>query len=133
MRRLPILRPVLWDGVVVLAAAILALGTALALLRGGEARAAAVYADGTELDRVALDRLEGPEIRSYVGGGYTVTVEFDPDQGVRVQKADCPTQDCVRTGWIRSGRQAVVCLPARIVVRLEGGETEDGGPDAVIG
>lgn len=53
--------------------------------------------------------------------------------GVRAAWADCPTQDCVRTGLITQSGQSIVCLPARIIVRLEGGAMEDSGVDAVVG
>lgn len=47
--------------------------------------------------------------------------------------SDCPTQDCVHMGEITRGGQSIVCLPARIVVQLEGGAAADDGVDLVIG
>ena len=47
--------------------------------------------------------------------------------------SDCPTQDCVHTGAITRGGQSIVCLPARIVIQLEGGPEADSGVDLVIG
>ena len=54
--------------------------------------------------------------------------------GLRVARSDCPTQDCVHTGTITRSGQSIVCLPARFILRLEGGTAEDGGAvDAVLG
>ena len=51
--------------------------------------------------------------------------------GVAVTASDCPGGDCVRTGAITQSGESIVCLPARVVIQLEGGT--DSGVDAVIG
>lgn len=130
MRPDPQIRPTLWDGLVVLAVVLLALGTAcLTWLSTGEdgALTAVVTIDGAGADRVPLAAYEE---RVYQAGGYTLTVAFS-SEGVRVLASDCPSQDCVHTGTIRRGGQSIVCLPARLTVRLEGGG--DRGVDAVLG
>lgn len=126
------LRPTRWDLLVAAVILLLAAGCALALRPAGTGGAltAAVAVDGTEIDRVALDRLSGPEQRTYEAGGYTLTVEFSPE-GAAVTASDCPTQDCVHTGVIHDTGRSIVCLPARLTVRLTGGG--GGGVDAVIG
>lgn len=55
------------------------------------------------MERINLESEEG--IRSYSGHGYTLEVNLRPDgqPGVRVEHADCPTQDCVHTGIITRG------------------------------
>lgn len=151
MKSSPKLRPNLWDALVALAVAALAAGSALAVWRGGGTEAApgtvVVTIDGREADRFPLEELlEAP--RTYSGGGYTLELAYglqgmeDPPldhappagkAGVRAAWADCPTQDCVRTGLITQSGQSIVCLPARIIVRLEGGAMEDSGVDAVVG
>lgn len=143
-------KPNVWDALVVLAVAALAVGSALAVWGGGtEAgpETVVVTIDGQEADRFSpADLLEGP--RTYSGGGYTLevayglrSVEAPPrdrvppsgEEGVRVAWADCPTQDCVHTGLITRSGQSIVCLPARIIIRLEGGGPDSGGVDAVVG
>lgn len=58
-----------------------------------------------------------------VTGDYTNTVTLDYG-AVAVTHADCPTQDCVHTGWIRYTGQTIVCLPNGLEIRLTGGEGE---------
>lgn len=137
MRPSPKLRPTAWDGLVVLCVAALALGLAFFQWRGGtsEALTAVVSVDGTEVDRLDLEHWEGPQV--YTNNGYTLTLSGirhnDTENGVRVAESDCPTQDCVRTGAIFRSGQSIVCLPARIIIRLEGGTPDPDAVDAVLG
>lgn len=148
MKSSPKLRPTAWDALVVLCVATLAVGLAMFQWRGGTDRAltAVVSVDGTEVDRFSPeDLLEHP--RTYTGSGYTLTVSLGVDyespvldamppsgeSGLCVAASDCPTQDCVHTGIITRSGQSIVCLPARIIIRLEGGTAEDGSVDAVLG
>lgn len=130
----PRLKPTLWDGVVAVCVVLLAVGILWTGGRGvgaSDALTAVVFSDGAALDRVAL-RPDVREIRAYSGNGYALRVAFDPD-GVQVLASDCPTQDCLHTGKITRNGQSIVCLPARIVIRLEGGASPAGAPDAVLG
>ena len=148
MRPSPKLYPTAWDALVVLCVAALAVALALFQWRGGTAQAltAVVSVDGAEVDRFPPeDLLEGP--RTYTGSGYTLEVALSIDYehpassalatsgqtGLRVAASDCPTQDCVHTGTITRGGQSIVCLPARIVIRLEGGAPAPDAVDAVLG
>lgn len=148
MKPSPELRPTAWDALVVLCVAALAVGLAVFQWRGGtqEALTAVVSVDGTEVDRFSPEELlEHP--RTYTNNGYTLEValgigyESPPlnalppsgEAGIRVAVSDCPTQDCVHTGTITRSGQSIVCLPARIIIRLEGGEREPDGVDAVLG
>ena len=133
MRRSPKLRPNLWDGAVVLAVVVLAVACAAVIWRGSgsqESLTAVISVDGTEVERIPLART-GETRRTVEGGGYTLEICLT-DTEVWVEHSDCPTQDCVHTGRISRSGQSIVCLPARVVIQLEGGSADDG-LDAVIG
>lgn len=132
MRPFPKLRPTAWDGLVALCVAALAIGLAFFLWRGGTGQAltAVVSADSVEIDRVSLEKAAGE--RTYRAGEYTLTVEYGAGSA-RVLSSDCPTQDCVHTGIITRRGQSIVCLPARIIIRLEGGAADPDAVDAVLG
>ncbi len=133
MKRSPELKPNLWDILVVLAVVALAAASALTVWPGRDSGSltAVVTADGEELDRFApADLAAGP--RTYTHNGYTLTVTAE-DGGLHVSEADCPTQDCVHTGTISRSGQSIVCLPARIIIQLTGGQADPGGVDVVIG
>ena len=129
----PKLRPNLFDGIVVLAVALLAVVTSVVFYGGlgskDGALTAVVLHYGEEVARVDLTKLDG-EKKIAIDGDYHLTVTLTAD-GAQVTLSDCPTQDCVRTGHIRRVGQSIICLPEQVVVKLAGGT--DGGPDLVIG
>ena len=148
MKLCPKLRPTLWDALVVLAVAALAAGIALTQWRNEPTSelTAVVSIDGTETDRFPLSALlESP--RTYTNNGYTLEVvcglrgelstlnheKTTGEQGVRVSRSDCPTQDCVHTGVITRSGQSIVCLPGRVIITLEGGNPSPDAVDAVLG
>ena len=134
MKRSPELKPNFWDGIVVLAVIALAAAAALTVWQSGPESGTlmvVVSADGQEIDRFAPADLEN-EPRTYAHNGYTLTVTAEGG-GLRVADADCPTQDCVHTGTISRSGQSIVCLPARIVIQLTGGQPDGDTVDVVIG
>ena len=82
---------------------------------------------GEETRRVPLSDFTETSV---TGGGYTLRVSTR-DGGVAVTDSDCPTQDCVHTGVITRAGQSIVCLPAQVVVHLEG--TAPDAPDVIVG
>lgn len=149
MKSFPKLRPTAWDALVALCVVLLAVGLAVLQWRGGTSAGeltAVVTIDGAEADRFApADLLKGP--RAYENNGCSLEVAYGlrgeaspldhvnagAEAGLCVAWSDCPTQDCVRTGTITRSGQSIVCLPARIIIRLEGGTPDPDGVDAVLG
>lgn len=86
---------------------------------------AVVEQDGKEILRLALD--EQQTVRIPAENGFNVVVVTG--RGVLVSEADCPDQICVRQGEISHSGESVVCLPHRLVIRLEG--AGDDGLDAM--
>lgn len=92
-----------------------------------------VYVDGQCVYSVDLSLVTAPftkEIAFDEGRGSTVSVESGR---ICISAADCPDQVCVRTGWISDSAAPIVCLPHRLLVRIEenaaGG---DQGFDSVV-
>ncbi len=83
---------------------------------------------GAETQRVALKDFTGTTVSH---NGYTLVVSADGDS-VWIAESDCPTQDCVHTGAIRRAGQSIVCLPAQVVIHLEGAASA-GAPDVIVG
>ena len=125
------LRPCRWDALV--AAVILAVSFACTagfwLQNRTGTLEAVVSVDGTETERIDVASDSGEHV--YTNNGYTLHVTVSGDQ-VWVSQADCPNQDCVHTGQIDTAGQSIVCLPARISIRLVR-TADSGGVDAVIG
>lgn len=114
----------------ILIAAVTAAAGLAALFFYGRNAAPAAYAvieqDGEERMRLPLS--EEREVRVEGNGGYNIVCV--QEQTVSVSDADCPDQICVHQGRISGAGQSIVCLPHRLVVRLEK-EGEDG-VDAVV-
>ena len=83
---------------------------------------------GAETQRVKLSGFAGTTVTH---NGYTLTIAADGDS-VWIAGSDCPTQDCVHTGHIRRAGQSIVCLPAQVVIHLEGAASA-GAPDVIVG
>lgn len=73
--------------------------------------------DGKEILRLSLSRNQSVRIEDGDGGCNVVTVQ---DGAVRVSEADCPDKICISQGEIRIPGQTIVCLPHRLLIRLEG-------------
>lgn len=120
-----------FDALVLLAVAVLAAVTALWFYsphgHSGELTVV-ISVGGEETQRTVMSDFTESTVTSR---GYTLRVAAE-DGGVAVAESDCPTQDCVHTGVIRRAGQSVVCLPAQVVVHLEGSAASDA-PDVIVG
>ncbi len=103
------------DAVVIAAVCIAAL--ALFFLHGPAGSVAAVTTDrGVERYPLSVSRTI-----SVMSGGHELTLQIS-DGSVCVLAADCPDRTCVHTGAIRRTGQSIVCIPSRVVVRIESSE-----------
>lgn len=102
-----------------------ALGLLLWLRAAPSGRTAVLEVEGTQIARQELTTLSGPEALSVTGAnGVKLNVEFSPE-GARVVSADCPDKTCQRAGLLTKSGECAVCLPGRVVLRLEGGDGTD--------
>lgn len=86
-----------------------------------KAAVAVVERNGTIILRQELSALDGPIEREIQGeNGITLIVALSPD-GAAVRASECPDKICVHTGTLHTAGESAVCLPARVVLRLEGG------------
>ena len=87
---------------------------------------AVVTENGAETARYSLS--EDRTVRLETGGGYNVLTISN--RRAAVTEADCGDRTCVGSGWIGRRGEAVICLPHRLVVRVEGGPAP--ATDAVV-
>ncbi len=113
-----------------IAAVILAAAAAVFFFQVKNRTSGTVYAiveqDSKELMHLPLS--EPGEYRISDGDSYNV-IEIT-EGGVRMKEADCPDQICVSRGLIQKSGQSIVCLPHRLVIRLE--QLGDQELDAVV-
>lgn len=124
-------RPTLWDGLVVLVVALLAALIAV-LFYGPKSHAdsrlnCVVSVGGQVVHNAPLSGFSGEH--TYSHNGYTLTI-LVAEGKVKVLHSDCPGQDCIHSGAISRAGQSLICLPAQVVIHLEG---SDDGPDVIVG
>lgn len=118
-------KDLLLAGAALLAALLLFL--AGALLSRGEAAYVVVTVDGREALRAPLSVDERYEFKQEDGSVNVLEVSGG---AARMVEANCRDGLCIRQGATRSAAKSIVCLPHKLVVRLEsGGEAAQGGDD----
>ena len=61
-----------------------------------------------------------------VSGPLGETIVEIEDGRVHVHSSPCRDKICIAAGWLDQTGQWTACLPNRVFVRVEGGESEDG-------
>ena len=104
---------------VLLSVVLLGLLGFFALSRLGGGTIAVITVDGQEYKRIDLSRAtESYDIEIDTKYGHN-TVHVAPGR-IAVTEADCPDGICVAQGAIDRGGVPIVCMPHRLVVKIEG-------------
>lgn len=104
---------------------LLAAGLLLAFSLQAPSQRAVVEREGEILWEEDLSLLTGPKEVALEGAkGISLVVRFSPE-GAQVLSAQCPDQVCVKTGLLTRAGEAAVCLPGRLVLRMEGANSFD--------
>ena len=86
---------------------------------GGSGAWVVVTVDGQETGRYALDQ----DRTVTIGEADYNVLEISGGQAAVVE-ANCGDHTCVRTGWISREGETIVCLPHRLVIRIQGASGE---------
>ena len=120
--RKKLIRDLVLAGSLLLAAVILLLVINGSRESGG---VAVVRVDGVETERLPLS-VNGTFPLN--GGSNILIIQ---DRQAWMSEANCPDLICVRQGKIHYSGQVITCLPNRLTVTIEGGES--GGVDLIVG
>lgn len=114
------------DGIVIALVLLLAGLIMVFLARGqqGDVLYAEIYFDGALIRRVELEAGKAQEIE--LDAGNTIAID---GLSASISHATCDDQVCVRTGTLTRAGQSAVCLPHRVVLKLQ---AEDNEVDAVV-
>lgn len=79
---------------------------------------ACIYSNGKLIKTINLrsDVEQSFTVSSADGGYNTITVK---DGSISVTDADCPDKICVKAAPISDGIQPIVCMPHKLVIRIE--------------
>lgn len=80
-------------------------------------RIAVITQDNKLVERIDLDTVTvAREIE--IIGKYHEIIAVEKGR-IRFKEADCPNKICVNTGWLEEPGDVAVCLPNRVVVRID--------------
>ena len=115
------------DVLAIVAVAVLAVIVAVSYLPSGDAETvqAQIYQSGELVETLSLDEEQTLEIT----GKYTNVITVQ-DGAISISFSDCPGEDCVHSGAIRSTGRSIVCLPNEVEVRVVNAESD---VDFVVG
>lgn len=94
-----------------------------------QACVAKIYQDGQLLRTVDLSQVDTEErfvVKAKNGGSNTIAIA--PGR-ISVQEASCPDHVCIQQGWITGGAYPIVCLPNKLIIRIEEDGHADTAPD----
>ena len=97
--------------------------TAAAVLLAPEGTTAVITIDGEEYRRIDLSKVKESyefEIKTQYGSN---TVLVEPG-AISVSSADCPDKICIHQGRLTQAGIPIVCMPHRLVIRIEGEEID---------
>ncbi len=92
----------------------------LIFLKPAKGKIANIYLDGKCIRSVDLSKkMSDTFVIECENGSNTIKVE---NGKICVCSADCPDKTCVKSGWISKTAAPIVCLPHRLVIRIEENE-----------
>jgi hypothetical protein len=86
---------------------------------------AVISVDGQELERVKLTGHTGTEFLDIPEIACTPNTVEVKEEEIRIRSSICPEQICINTGYISKPGPAIICLPHRVVISVEGGNMGD--------
>lgn len=90
-------------------------------LSQGNHHIAEIKQDGKVIKTIDLDKVtENQELKiPYASVNYNlITIEKGR---IRITDADCPDKICVKSGWISQAGETIVCLPHKLIIKIQGG------------
>jgi hypothetical protein len=105
-----------WLIAILLSMSLTGMGYSTTAYSASSSDTAEIWVDGALYQTILLRAGYRQEFRIDTAGGYDI-IEVD-GRRIRAREADCPTQECILTGWIEKAPQQIVCLPYRIVIKI---------------
>jgi hypothetical protein len=89
----------------------------------GSRHIAEIKQDGKVIRTIDLDKIDtAEEIKITYNDGYNI-IRVENGR-IKIIDADCPDKLCVKTGWITESGQSVICLPHKLIIKIQGGSKE---------
>jgi hypothetical protein len=86
---------------------------------------AVISMDGKVIKTINLDTLTEP-IKIEINGRYSQVIYAEQGR-ICFGESECPYKSCVKMGWISKRGSTAVCLPNRVIIKIEGTSDETDG------
>ena len=86
-----------------------------------------IYREGVPLCSVDLSLVTEPCEFTLSDERGSNVIRVEPGR-IAVIDADCPDRICVEAGWLSDSASPIVCLPHRLVIRIEKNAAAEGDP-----
>lgn len=100
--------------------------------RSAPGMTANIYQNGVCIRSIDLSRVTQAETYTVESEQGTNVIRVEPGR-ICIQEADCPDQVCVHAGWLSDSAAPIVCLPHRLVIRLEQEAAGSAAPGQIDG
>ena len=110
--------------IIIAAAGIICLAVYIAAVRlAPHGDIAVISVNGEEYKRIDLSKVKEPyELR--IETEYGVNIVLVEPGAISVSSADCPDKICVYQGRHTQAGLPIICMPHRLVISIEGGQTD---------
>jgi len=105
-----------WLIAVILIVSVAGIGLGFYLFPASGAMEAQVSVNGVLVKTIPLKQGYYDELRIGADKEYDI-IEVNNGR-IRIREADCPDKLCVRSGWISTAPQQIVCLPNRVIIKI---------------
>ena len=78
-----------------------------------------IYREGKQTDKYPLNEDKTLQLGSGAEGFNSLVIEGG---SAYISEADCPGHDCINMGSIDESGEEIICLPHKLVIRIEGGK-----------
>lgn len=87
----------------------------------GNHHIAEIKQDGKILKTIDLDKVSGNQVlKIYYDSTHYNTISIEKGR-IKITDADCPDKICVKSGWISQAGETIVCLPHKLIIKIQGG------------
>lgn len=84
-----------------------------------------IYQNGVIIKSIDLSKVDKSyefDVEGENGGSNTIKIE---NCGISITCSDCPDEICINTGVIKDGVVPIVCLPNKLLIKIESEQKED--------
>lgn len=91
---------------------------------------ATISVDGKVVYEIPLNSVSAPYEIPIIQNGHSNVVLVENGK-ISMKSADCPDGLCIRQGSISSTAYPIVCLPNKVIIKIEGDIPANEEPDAI--